>query len=94
MVLLRATVGDGIWVEAQLFDFAAGAIVVGAACCVGEQEFCFAFGGVLFDRHEHGGAKQDAFVTWLGGDVGAFFQAKAAAKLCWDDDGAAFADAC
>src|SRR5580658_5857459 len=84
--LLGPAVGDGIGVEAQLFDFGAGG-------GVGEQEFGFAFGSVLFDGDEHGGAKQNAFVAWLGGDVGAFFEAKAAAEFCGYDNGAAFADA-
>jgi hypothetical protein len=91
--LLGATVGDGVRVETQFFDFAAGTIVVGAVCCVGKQEFCFAFWSVFFDGDEHGGAKQDAFVARLSGDVGAFLQAKAAAEVHRYDDGAAFANA-
>jgi hypothetical protein len=86
-------VGDGIGIEAHLFNFAAGAIVVGGVCCVGKQEFCFALWSVLFDGDEDGGAKQDAFVARLGSNVGAFFEAKAAAEFCGYDDGAAFADA-
>jgi hypothetical protein len=91
--LLRAAVGGGIGVEAQLFDFTAGTIVVGAVCCVGKQEFCFTFWSVLFDGDEHRRAKQDAFVARLSCDVGAFFQAKAAAEFHGYDDSAAFADA-
>lgn len=92
VVLLRTTVGDGIWVEAKLFDFAASTVVVGAACGIGEQEFGLTLWSVFLDRDEHGGAKQDAFVARLGGDVGAFFEAKAAAKFSGDDDGATLAD--
>lgn len=94
MALLGAAVGDGIGVETQLFDLAASAIVVSTACCIRKQEFGFAFWSVFFDWDEHGGAKQNAFVARLGGDVGAFFEAKAAAKICGYDDGAAFPDAC
>lgn len=91
--LLRATVGDGIGIEAELFDFAAGAIVVGAVCSVGKQEFRFALWSVLFDGDEDGGTKQDTFVARLGGNVGAFCKAKAAAEFCGYDDRAAFANA-
>ena len=91
--LLWAAVGDGIGIEAHLFDFAAGAIVVGGVCCVGKQEFCFALWSVLFDWDEDSRAKQDAFVERLRGNVGAFFEAKAAAEFCGYDDGAASADA-
>jgi len=93
VALLGAAVGDGVWVETQLFDFAAGAIVIGAVYCIGEKKFCFALRSVLLDGNEHGRAKQDAFVAWLSSDVGALFEAKAAAKFCGDDDGATLANA-
>ena len=90
--LFRATMGDGVRVEAELFDFAASAIVIGTGGGVVQQEFGFAFGRVLFNGDDQGGPKQDTVVARFGGDEGAFLQAKAAAKLCGNDDCAAFAD--
>ena len=90
--LLGGAVGNGVGIEAEAFDFAACAAVVGNACGSGKKEFGFALRGVFFDGNDDGGAKKDAILASFGGHKGAFVEAEALAELCRDDDGASFAD--
>jgi len=90
--LFGRTVGDGVGVEAEAFDFAAGPPVVGSGCGGGKKEFGLALRRVLFNRNDDGGAKEDAVLAGFGGDEGAFVETEALAELRGDDDRAAFAD--
>ncbi len=90
--LLGRAVGNGVGIEAEALNFAAGAAVVGNARGRGKQEFGFALRGVSFDGNDDGGAKKDAVLAGLGCDKRAFVETEALAELCRDDDGAAFAD--
>ena len=83
---------NGVGVEAEAFDFAASAAVVGNARGCGKQEFGFALRGVFFDGNDDGGAKKDAVFASLGGNERALVETEALTKLCWDNDGAAFAN--
>src|SRR6267143_4290013 len=90
--LFGRAVGNGVRIEAELFDFAAGAAVVGNACGSGKKEFGLALRRVFFDGDDGGGAKQDAVRAGFGGDERAFVETETLAELRRDDDGAAFAD--
>jgi hypothetical protein len=83
---------DGVGIEAEAFDFTAGAAVVGGAGGGGKKKFGFAMRGVFFDGNDGGGAQQDAVISSFGSDERAFVETEALAELGRDDDSAAFAD--
>ncbi len=90
--LLGRVVGNGVGIEAEALDFAAGAAVVGKVCGSGKKKFGLALRRVFFDGDDDGGAKQNAVLASFGSDKRAFVETEALAELCRDDDGAAFAD--
>ena len=55
--LLGAAVGDGVGIEAEAFDFAAGTAVIGSVRGGGKKELGFQLRRVFFDRDDHGGAE-------------------------------------
>jgi len=83
---------DGIGIEAELFHFLPGTLVIPRGCGIRQEKFRLTFGRISFHGHDNSGPDQDSVLASLGSDERAFLNAVAFTQLGGNDDCPAFTD--